>query len=90
MVPAALPAPGILVTITGLFEIAGAIGLLLPHTARRCELSRTAPHRALPRKRARGPAWFHNPRAPGHEGPVRGAIQAVFIAALVAAVMLNS
>ena len=28
MVPTALPTPGILVTITGLLEIAGAVGLL--------------------------------------------------------------
>ncbi|WP_227378450.1 DoxX family protein [Haladaptatus halobius] len=30
MVPDALPTPGLLVTLTGLAEIAGAIGLLLP------------------------------------------------------------
>lgn len=30
MVPATLPAPGILVSLTGLLELAGAIGLLLP------------------------------------------------------------
>lgn len=30
MVPPALPGPGLLVTITGVLEIAGAIGLLLP------------------------------------------------------------
>lgn len=30
MVPPALPKPALLVTITGVFEIAGAIGLLLP------------------------------------------------------------
>lgn len=30
MVPSALPMPGLLVTVTGLLELAGAIGLLLP------------------------------------------------------------
>jgi uncharacterized membrane protein len=32
MVPPALPNPGLLVTITGLLELAGAAGLLLPRT----------------------------------------------------------
>lgn len=34
MVPKALPRPELLVTLTGLLEIAGAIGLLLPATSR--------------------------------------------------------
>ena len=33
MVPPARPAPGLLVTITGVLELAGAAGLLLPRTA---------------------------------------------------------
>ena len=33
MVPPALPAPGLLVTITGVLELAGAVGLLLHRTA---------------------------------------------------------
>lgn len=33
MVPPALPRPGALVTVTGLLELAGAVGLLLPATA---------------------------------------------------------
>ena len=33
MVPPALPAPGLLVTITGVLELAGAAGLLLARTA---------------------------------------------------------
>jgi uncharacterized membrane protein len=33
MVPPAMPNPGLLVTITGLLELAGAVGLLLPRTA---------------------------------------------------------
>lgn len=32
MVPPALPNPGLLVTLTGLLELAGAVGLLLPRT----------------------------------------------------------
>ncbi|MEV0173194.1 DoxX family membrane protein [Streptomyces sp. NPDC050803] len=34
MVPPTLPRPGLLVTLTGILEIAGAIGLLIPATAR--------------------------------------------------------
>lgn len=32
MVPPALPAPDLLVTVTGMLELAGAVGLLLPRT----------------------------------------------------------
>lgn len=32
MVPPALPAPGLLVTLTGVLELAGCLGLLLPRT----------------------------------------------------------
>ncbi len=34
MVPPSLPHPGLLVTVTGVLELAGAAGLLLPATAR--------------------------------------------------------
>ncbi len=34
MVPSVFPRPAVLVTLTGLCEIAGAIGLLIPRTAR--------------------------------------------------------
>ena len=34
MVPPAFPAPGIIITITGVLEILGAVGLLVPLTAR--------------------------------------------------------
>jgi uncharacterized membrane protein len=33
MVPPVFPRPDLLVTVTGLFEIAGAVGLMLPQTA---------------------------------------------------------
>ena len=32
MVPTSLPSPSLLVTLTGLFELTGAIGLLVPST----------------------------------------------------------
>jgi len=34
MVPPALPHPGLLVTVTGVLELTGAVGLLVPATAR--------------------------------------------------------
>jgi uncharacterized membrane protein len=34
MVPPRLPRPGVLVTVTGVLELAGAVGLLIPATAR--------------------------------------------------------
>ncbi|MEU5878921.1 DoxX family membrane protein [Spirillospora sp. NPDC047279] len=34
MVPPTLPRPGLLVTLTGILELAGAIGVLIPATAR--------------------------------------------------------
>jgi uncharacterized membrane protein len=42
MVPPALPAPGLLVTLTGLAELAGAAGLLLPPLARAAALALAA------------------------------------------------
>lgn len=42
MVPPALPAPGLLVSLTGLLELAGAIGLLLPPLTRLAALALAA------------------------------------------------
>ncbi len=42
MVPPALPAPGLLVTLTGLLEFAGAAGLLVPALARPAALALAA------------------------------------------------
>jgi uncharacterized membrane protein len=42
MVPPALPAPGLLVTLTGLLELAGAAGLLLPPLVRAAALALAA------------------------------------------------
>jgi uncharacterized membrane protein len=68
MVPTALPAPGILVTITGLLEIAGAVGLLLPQTACAAATCLAVLLIALfPANVRAAPAGFHDPRAPGHE-----------------------
>ena len=42
MVPPALPAPGLLVSLTGVLELAGAVGLLLPPMARLAALALAA------------------------------------------------
>jgi uncharacterized membrane protein len=42
MVPPALPAPGLLVTLTGLLELAGAAGLLVPALVRPAALALAA------------------------------------------------
>jgi uncharacterized membrane protein len=91
MVPTALPAPSLLVTITGLLEIAGAIGLLLPQTARAAAICLAVLLVAL------FPANVRAARQgltilgrPAMSVAVRGAVQAVFIAALLGVVALNS
>jgi uncharacterized membrane protein len=57
MVPPALPAPGLLVSFTGVLELAGAIGLLLPPLTRLAALALATLLVAL------FPANFHADRA---------------------------
>ncbi len=85
MVPPALPAPGLLVTVTGVLELAGAVGLLWRPTARWSAVGLTGLLVAM------FPANVHaalsgsglNGEAPTPLG-VRTVIQIVFIAAAVA------
>lgn len=86
MVPPALPGPDVLVTITGVLEILGGIGLLLPVTARAACICLALLLLAL------FPANVHAARQQltiaGRRVasvPVRGAIQAVFIGTLILA-----
>lgn len=49
MVPPAFPRPDLLVTLTGVLEILGAIGLFVPRTARlACICLALLPNRSLP------------------------------------------
>jgi uncharacterized membrane protein len=90
IVPTALPAPGILVTITGLFEIAGAVGLLLPQTARAAAICLALLLIALfPANVRAARHGFTILGRPAVNVAARGAMQAVFIIALVAAARLN-
>ena len=91
MVPAALPAPGILVTMTGLLEIAGAVGLLLPQTARAAAICLAVLLVALfPANVRAARHGFTILGRPAMSVAVRGAVQAVFIVALLGVAALNS
>ena len=86
MVPPAFPRPGLVVTITGLLEIIGAAGLLLPATTRAAAACLAALLIAMFPANVR--AARHNLRI-GHKRatwlPLRTLLQIVFIVALVAA-----
>jgi uncharacterized membrane protein len=86
MVPPIFPRPDLLVTVTGLLEILGAIGLFIPSTAEAASLSLALLLIAL------FPANIHAAREkltiagqPVPGVPVRTGIQIVFVAALVSA-----
>ena len=90
MVPPSFPRADLLVTISGLLELLGALGLLLPATARSACICLTLLLVAL------FPANIHAARekltidgrpVPGL--PVRTLIQIVFIGTLLAAALLN-
>jgi uncharacterized membrane protein len=90
MVPPAFPRPDLLVTITGILEILGVIGLLLPMTARAAciclalLLVALFPANAYA---ARHRLTFASRPVPSL--PVRLAIQLLFMAALIAAAWLR-
>lgn len=91
MVPIVFPAPGMLVTITGLLEIAGAVGLLLPQTAAAAAICLAVLLVALfPANVRAARQRFTILGRPAMSVAVRGAMQAVFIAALLGAAALNS
>ena len=90
MVPPVLPRPDLLVTFTGVLEILGAIGLFLPITARVACICLVLLLLAL------FPANIHAARKSLTIGgrrvpsvPIRGLIQIVFIATLIAAAWLR-
>lgn len=86
MVPPAFPQPAALVTLTGSFEIAGAIGLLIPATAPAASVGLAVLMVAL--FPANVHAARHRLRIRGREAtrlPLRGALQIIFIAAVLAA-----
>ncbi|QAY66503.1 DoxX family protein [Paenibacillus protaetiae] len=84
MVPPAIPAKGAIVTVTGLLEIAGAIGLLIPAVSLAAAIALTtlliamfpANHYAAKRRLTIG-------GKPVPSLPVRAVLQLVFIAAIL-------
>lgn len=84
MVPPAFPHPGILVTLTGILEIPGAVGLLVPGTTRVAAICLVVLLIALfPAniRAARLKLTILGRPAPGI--PVRATIQAIFLVALI-------
>ncbi|HKD08432.1 MAG TPA: hypothetical protein VKB79_21205 [Bryobacteraceae bacterium] len=91
MVPAAFPAPDVLVTVTGLLEILGAIGLLIPATSRIAACCLAILLLALfPAniRAAREGLTILGRRA--MSVPARGALQVLFIAALAGVVVTSA
>jgi uncharacterized membrane protein len=89
MVPPAFPRPDLLVTVTGVLEILGAIGLFIPSTARAAATCLALLLIALfPANihAARNNLTIGGRRVPAL--PLRAAIQIVFVAALIAAAWL--
>jgi uncharacterized membrane protein len=90
MVPPAFPRPDLLVTITGVLEILGAIGLFIPRTASAAAICLALLLIAIFPANVR--AARQNLKIAGQRVPslpVRAAIQVVFIAALAGAAWLK-
>ncbi len=90
MVPPAFPRPDLLVTITGTLEILGAIGLIVPITARAAAICLALLLIAMfPANvhAARQRLTIAGQRVPGL--PLRTALQVVFVAALASAAWLK-
>jgi uncharacterized membrane protein len=86
MVPAAFPRPDLIITITGLLELIGAVGLLIPATARAAAACLAALLVAM--FPANVHAARHNLTIGGKTAtglPLRTSLQVVFIAALIIA-----
>ena len=86
MVPTAFPRPGLIVTITGLLEVLGALGLLLPVTAPAAAACLAALLIAMFPANVR--AARHNVTIGGKKAtalPLRALLQIVFIGALIGA-----
>ena len=86
MVPAAFPRPDLIITITGVLEVLGAVGLLLPATAGAASACLAAMLVAMFPANVR--AVRHNVTIGGRAAtalPLRTFLQVVFIAALLAA-----
>jgi uncharacterized membrane protein len=86
MVPAAFPRPDLIVTVTGVLELLGAAGLLIPATSAPAAVCLAIMLAAMFPANVR--ATRHNLTIGGRQAtklPLRALLQLVFIAALIAA-----
>ncbi|ORW96507.1 hypothetical protein AWB92_06020 [Mycobacterium sp. IEC1808] len=84
IVPPRLPAPGYLVTITGLLELLGAVGLLIPVTRVAAAVCLLVLMLAMFPANVYASRMPDPPKSMTTRLPLRTAIQAVFLAAAVA------
>lgn len=84
IVPPRLPAPGYLVTITGLLELLGAVGLLVPATRVAAAVCLAVLMLAMFPANIYASRMPDPPKSMTTRLPLRTAIQAVFLAAAVA------
>ncbi|ORW30815.1 hypothetical protein AWB91_17685 [Mycobacterium paraense] len=84
IVPPRLPAPGYLVTLTGLLELLGAVGLLVPATRVAAAVCLLALMLAMFPANVYASRMPDPPKSMTTRLPLRAAMQAVFLAAAVA------
>lgn len=84
IVPPRLPAPGYLVTLTGLLELLGAVGLLVPATRVAAAVCLLVLMLAMFPANVYASRMPDPPKSMTTRLPVRAAMQAVFLAAAVA------
>lgn len=90
MVPPVFPRPGLLVTITGVLEILGVVGLFLPSTTRiACVCLALLLIAMFPANVYAARRHLTIARQPVPRLPVRSVIQVVFIATLIVAAWLR-
>ena len=90
IVPPRLPAPGLLVTITGLLELLGAAGLLLPATRAAAAVCLLLLMLAMFPANVYAARMPHPPKSMTTKLPLRTAIEVVFLAAAVAVAVGSS
>jgi uncharacterized membrane protein len=89
IVPPRLPAPGYLVTITGLLELLGALGLLLPVTRVAAAVCLLVLMLAMFPANVYAARMPNPPKSMTTQLPLRTAIEVVFLAAAIAVAVGN-
>jgi uncharacterized membrane protein len=84
IVPSRLPAPGYLVTVTGVLELLGAVGLLVPITRVAAAMCLLVLMLAMYPANVYASRMSNPPKSMTTRLPVRTAMEAVFLAAAVA------